>query len=460
MFSSIVVGGGLSGLLMALHLSSMGGQVQVFERRNLRTSSRRSGRSLNLLLSARGLSALREFNLEETAKKAIGVPVYGRTVHSITGATSFVPYSDDGRKPVYVCSRWDLNRMLMEEVERLPDVTLHLGQQCVGVDPDTASVSLVETSTKRRHEVSADFVIGADGTFSVVREHLLRGAPADYEQTVLPWCYKELTIQPEGQDRLELDPHTSHDWPRGRHMLFALPNLDKSFNGSVYLPLKGNESVESLRSETDVRNFFEHNYADVSKLMPDLVDEFMARKPATLPTVRTSRWYHRDKVVLVGDACHTIVPFFGQGMNAALEDCAVLASCLPAHGNDRESAFAEYVALRKPNTDALAELSIRHLDGLVDPVRHAMRETRYRMSVTLNRLVGLPGTRLYEMVTHTTTPYAECVAEATRQERRARWLGLGIFMACYAVWSRIGYTARELYQRRSRLRPQEASHDS
>jgi kynurenine 3-monooxygenase len=455
-FTSIVVGGGLSGLLMAMYLSRMGGRVQVFERRSVRTSWPRSGRSINLLLSARGLSALRELDLEETAKKTISVPVYGRTVHTIANTTSFVPYSDDGRKPVHICSRWDLHRMLREEAEGLPNVTLHYGQQCVGVDPDKGSVSFVDTETKQQHEVSADFVIGADGTYSAVREHLLRRVPANFEQTVLSLGYRELTIRPEDQDGGGLDRHTSHDWPRGRHMLFALPNLDNSFSGTMILPLNGRESIESLRTETDVREFFAHHYPDVSPMMPDLTDEFLSRKLATFLTVRTSRWHHRDKVVLIGDACHTVVPFYGQGMNAAFEDCAVLASRLLAHGDDRESAFAEYVALRKPNTDALAEISVRHLDGLVDPVRHSIRETRHRMSVRLNRLARLPGTRLYEMVTHTTAPYAECVVAAARQERRARWLGLSVLMAFYAARSWIDHVSRRLRQRRSGMKSQEA----
>jgi kynurenine 3-monooxygenase len=456
MFSSIIVGGGLSGLLMAMHLSRMGGQVQVFERRSLTTNWHKSGRSINLLLSARGLAVLRELDLEETAKKTISVPVYGRTVHSITNTTSFVPYSDDGRKAVYICARWRLHRMLREEVEQLPNVSLHYGQQCIGVNLDTGTVSLVDADTRQQHDVSADFIVGADGTYSVVREHLLRRAPADFEQTVLPLGYRELTIRPgDGLDR-----HTSHDWPRGRHMLFGLPNLDNSFSGTMILPLEGEDSIAALRSEADLAAFFEQHYPDVAPKLPHLAEEFLSRKPATFLTIRTSRWHHRDRAVLIGDACHTVVPFYGQGMNAAFQDCAVLASCLTAHGKDRESAFAAYAALRKPNTDALAELSIRHLDGLVDPVRHSTREARHRMSVGLNRLARLPGMRLYEMVTHTTTPYAECVAEAARQQRRARWLGLDLFMAFYAVRAWIGHAARRLYHRRSRMKLQEASHGS
>ena len=460
MFSAVVVGGGLSGLLMAMHLSRMGGRVQVFERRDVRTLSPSSGRSINLLLSARGLAALREFELEETAKKTICVPVCGRTVHPVSGATKFVPYSDDSSKAIHICSRWGLNKMLLEEAERLPNVTVNFGQQCVGVDPDKGLVTLVQAGTEKRSEVSADFVIGADGTYSAVREHLLRSAPADYEIAALSWCYKELEIWPEYASADGLNRHTTHDWARGGHMLFALPSLDGSFNGVLHLRFRGSESVESLRSKDDVRNFFEHNYADVSRMMPNVVDEFMARRATAFRTVRTSRWHHDDKVVLIGDACHTVVPFYGQGMNAAFEDCSILASCLRAHGNDREAAFAEYAAMRKPNTDALGELSIRHLEELVDPVRHSMVETRHRMSVTLNRLVGLPGTRLYEMFAHTTTPHAECVAEVARQERRARWLGLGIVMACYAVWSGVSHAVRRLYQRRSRLIRHEVGHGS
>jgi kynurenine 3-monooxygenase len=455
-FSSIIVGGGLSGLLMAMYLSRMGGRVQVFERRTPKTSWQKSGRSINLLVSARGLAALRELDLEETAKKTLSVPVYGRTVHSIANTTSFVPYSDDGRKAVHICPRWRLHGMLREEAERLPHVSVHYGQQCIGVDLDTGTVSLVDTETRRQHDVSADFIIGADGTYSVVREHLLRRAPADFEQTVLPLGYRELTIRPgDGLDR-----HTSHDWPRGRHMLFALPNLDNSFSGTMILPLTGDDSIAALGSEAELRAFFARHYPDVSPLLPDLVDEFLSRKPATFLTVRTARWHYHDKAVLIGDACHTVVPFYGQGMNAAFQDCTVLASCLTAHGKDRESAFAAYAALRKPNTDALAELSIRHLDGLVDPVRHSIRETRHRMSVRLNRLARLPGMRLYEMVTHTTTPYAECVAEAARQQRRARWLGLDLIMAFHAVRTWIGHAARQFFQRRSRVKLQEAGHGS
>jgi kynurenine 3-monooxygenase len=277
-------------------------------------------------------------------------------------------------------------------------------------------------------------LIGADGAFSTVRQRMQRGERADYRQDFLAWGYKEMTLASGPDGAHQMERHGLHIWPCGDHMLFALPNLDGSFSGVCILPFRGKHSFEEIRTDEEVLALFHGHFADALPLMPNLLAEFSSNKICEFITIRTSQWHYKDKVVLLGDAVHSVVPFYGQGMNAAFEDCAVLSECLDRHPGDQRAAFAEYQALRKPNTDVLADLSVENFHELRDTVRRPIVEARKRTSIFLNRLFAQHSIPLYTMVSHSNLPYAECVERARRQHRVARWFGLDLVVGAVTLW--------------------------
>jgi kynurenine 3-monooxygenase len=221
-------------------------------------------------------------------------------------------------------------------------------------------------------------------------------------------------------------------------MLFALPNVDGTFNGVCVLPFEGEHSFAAVgNDEGRVRALFESEFADALPYAPRLLEEWKSRPISEFVTTRTSYWHHKGKVVLLGDACHSVVPFYGQGMNAAFEDCSVLNVCLGRHLGDWEAIFAEYQALRKRNTDVLADLSTENFHELRDTVRRPIVTARKRTSIFLNRLFSSASVPLYTMISHSTMPYAECLERARRQDRIARWLGLDLVVGVVALHVRL-----------------------
>jgi kynurenine 3-monooxygenase len=360
--------------------------------------------------------------------------VRGRVVHSGQGPVSFIPYGKDDQEVIYSFSRTALNSLLLDHAERQDGIRLHFHEKCVDLDKGTAAAVFQNDRTGQTTRVEAEVLMGADGAFSTVRQRLQRGERADYRQDFLAWGYKELTFVAGPGGCHQMEKHGLHIWPCGDHMLFALPNLDGSFSGVCILPFQGKNSFASIRSDEDVLALFRAHFGDALPLIPDLLTEFATHRVCEFLTLRTSQWHYKGKVVLLGDAAHSVVPFYGQGMNAAFEDCSVLAGCIDRHPGAWETAFAEYQALRKPNTDVLGDLSIENFHELRDTVRRPIVEARKRTSIFLNRLFAQHSIPLYTMVSHSTLPYADCLARARRQDRIARWLGLDLVVGAVTLW--------------------------
>jgi kynurenine 3-monooxygenase len=454
-----IVGAGLCGPLLAAYLARRGFEVAVYELRgDLRREPVEAGKSIKLTLAERGLAALAELGLTDTVKRFC-VPLRGRAVHDGRGVISHIPYGKNDREVIYSFSRTDLNAALLDHAETFPNVELRFHQRCLRVDKQRAEAVLEDTATGEKTLARGDVLIGADGAFSVVRQQMQRGERADFRQDFLSWGYKELSIAAPAPGQRAMERHALHIWPNGDYMLFGLPNVDGSFNGVCVLPFTGEHSFAAMRGEADVAALFTERFGDVMPLMPRLLEEFTSRKTSEFITIRTSQWHYRGKVALVGDACHCVVPFYGQGMNAAFEDCSVLDRCIAGHGGDWEATFAEYQALRKPNTDVLAELSIANFHELRDTVRRPVVAARKRTSIFLNRLLSSASVPLYTMISHSTLPYAECLRRARRQERIARCLGLDLVVGMVALYVRLRRAvagrraARQLPARRRRLMP-------
>jgi kynurenine 3-monooxygenase len=419
---------------MAIYLARRGFEVEVYERRAPASEELEAGKSVKLTLAARGLRALSEVGLAKEVKATCCIPLFGRAVHSGDGAVAFIPYGKDDREVIYSFSRTDLNALLVKRAAEYPNLKFFFRQRCIEIDKESAAAIFRDEATGATKRVEADVLLGADGAFSQVRQQMQRGSRADYRQEFLPWGYKELSIAAGLGGRHQMDGQALHIWPCGHHMLFALPNLNGSFNAVCVLPFEGENSFATVRTPAEVLSLFRTYFADALPLMPRLCEEFTGRATSEFLTIYTSRWHHKGKVALLGDACHAVVPFYGQGMNAGFEDCSVLDRCIAAHPGDWETTFTEFQALRKVNTDVLADLSIENFHELCDTVRRPVVAARKQTAIFINRLISKSVLPMYTLISHTDIPYAECVERAKRQDRIARWLGLDLVVGAVSLW--------------------------
>jgi len=275
-------------------------------------------------------------------------------------------------------------------------------------------------------------IIGADGTFSTVRQQMHRGERANYHQEFMSHGYKELVIPPGADGEFRLDPNALHIWPRGHRLFLALPNSDRSFTGTCILPFEGERSFASLKTEADVLALFNSEFNSAVPLMPTLTQDFLKNRLGEFITTKTSHWYHKDQIVLLGDSCHTVTPFYGQGMNAAFEDCLVMNQCIGRYGDNWEATFTEYQRSRKRNTDALADLSLRNFDELRESVKSPAFVARKQLDIILNKLFPNTWIPLYTLISHSVIPYADAIDRVERQERVVKWLGLELILSTFA----------------------------
>lgn len=401
-----VVGGGLAGSLMSVYLAKKGFQVQLFEyRQDMRKARISAGKSINLALSARGIRALELVGLKE-AILSRALPMKGRMMHNESGSTDFQPYGTEGQY-INSVSRGGLNKQLLELADENPNVEIFFEHKCMDVDLESGT-AVFETADGKTVTVEADLVLGADGAFSAVRNKMMKSGRFNYSQSYLEHGYKELTIAPAHNGDFALQPDCLHIWPRGEYMLIALPNPDKTFTCTLFYPFEGKNSFSSLAYEEDVLTFFDTHFNDAAPLMPNLVNDFFDNPTGALVTVRCYPWV-RDKAALIGDACHAVVPFYGQGMNCAFEDCVILDQCLDKYMPDWEKALNEYQRLRKPNADAIADLALQNFVEMRDKVGD---EEFLHYKEIEHRLCELYPERFksqYEMVTFTNIPYREAL---------------------------------------------------
>src|SRR5256886_12204847 len=423
----VLIGSGLAGGLLAAYLGRRGYDVDLYERRaDPRAGNSVGGRSINLALSTRGIYALEELGIaNEVLRHAI--PMRGRMIHDKSGNLHFSPYDRDPNKFINSIGRAALNTTVIEAAQRYANVRVHFNHRCTDVDLDSATANLVLSGVEAAvsaansdHQIiraRADAVIGVDGAFSAVRQSMHKKITGfEYDESYLAHGYKELTIPPASDGSWRMEKEALHIWPRKSFMMIALPNPDGSFTCTLFWEFEGPRSFASTKTDDDVRRFFDEEFPDAVPLMPALLEDFKNNPTGSLVTIRCAPWYYRDKVCLVGDAAHAVVPFYGQGMNAAFEDCVVLDECLAEFPNDRKRAFAEYFVRRKENADALADLAVDNFIEMRDKTASRAFRAKKKLDHALEGL--LPGIYLplYTMVTFTRIPYAEAARRARRQD--------------------------------------------
>jgi kynurenine 3-monooxygenase len=374
-----------------------------------------SGRSINLALSTRGIYGLQRAGLWERMRSLI-IPMKGRMMHSIAGELTFQPYGKNEEEVINSISRAELNIALINAAEEQGAV-IQFNQRCVGYEPKTGILLLRDEETGREIRQDAGVVIGCDGSASAIRNEMLKLSRFNYSQEYLDYGYKELTIPagPRGEHLIETN--ALHIWPRGNHMLIALPNIDGTFACILFLPFEGARSFESLTTHVQVVEFFELSFPDVLRLMPQLADNYFANPTGAMVTIKCFPWHMEGNVLLLGDAAHSIVPFFGQGINCGFEDCTFLVELFDQHGPDWAQVFGKFEDARKVNTDAIADMAIENFTEMRDRVADSQFLFRKKVELALEAKYPNIFVPKYAMVTFHRVPYSTALTRGAIQDR-------------------------------------------
>lgn len=410
-----IVGAGLVGSLWARMLGNRGHEVVVYERRpDPRRGALQGGRSINLALSDRGWKALETAGVAEMVRE-IALPIRGRRMHAVDGTRTFQPYGLEGQC-IYSVSRAGLNRILVEAAESLPNVGFAFDHRCHGYTVQGDGVLLDMETTENRHNIQVDRVFGTDGAFSAIRGQMMRNDRFDFEQKYLPHGYKEVPMLPGANGEFQMEEDGLHIWPRGNFMLMALPNPDRTFTCTLFGPYDGPNGLNHLTSDEAVETFFQTHFPDVVPLLPNLIQDWNAHPVSSLVMTKCFPWNDGERVALMGDAAHAIVPFYGQGMNSGMEDCTVLDGLMDSE-TDWQARLETYTAVRKPAGDAILELALqnyiemRDLTGNPDFLQQKQLEARLQHK---HPDQWLP---LYAQVTFSHIPYQEALAKGKSQQR-------------------------------------------
>ncbi len=410
----IILGAGLVGSLLAVYLLKRGYRVTLYERRpDMRKVQIPAGRSINLALSDRGWRALEGVNLAEDIRR-IGIPMKGRMIHPQQGKIYFQPYGKEGQA-IYAVSRGILNCTLLDLAEKA-GAGIIFNQRCTSVDLANNTAKFQHSETNETSEAKADLIFGADGAYSAARLQLQFTDRYNYSQSYLEHGYKELMFTANADGTHQLEKYALHIWPRGGYMLIALPNLDGTFTVTLFFPFKGNPSFEMLDTKQKVKSFFTEIFPDAVPLLPTLEDDFFQNPTGSLVTVRSFPWSFENKLVLIGDAAHAIVPFYGQGMNCGFEDCTVLNHLLDEHQDNWEKVIPAYEQQRKPAADGIAELAVNNFYEMRDLVGHPDFILRKKIEAWFSEKHPDKWIPLYTMVTFSHIPYHEALRRGKQQD--------------------------------------------
>ncbi len=412
-----IVGAGLVGSLWAVYMAKAGYKVQVYERRpDIRKAEISAGKSINLALSDRGWKALETVGIADEIRQ-IAIPMYGRMMHDLQGNLTYQPYGLEGQA-IYSVSRGGLNAKMMDIAEQSGDVTIFYNHKCIGADLENATAYFENTLTGEKIEVTSDLIFAADGAFSAIRYHSMQKLDRfNYEQRYIEDGYKELLLPANPDGSYKLDKNALHIWPRGRFMLIALANEDGSFTCTLFMPFENHEyAFDKLTTDEKVDEFFKTTFPDFYEMMPNLIENWHQHPLSSLAIIRCYPWTH-GKTALMGDAAHATVPFYGQGMNAGFEDCSEMYRLMQKHNENWDDIFSEYQQIRKPNGDAVQDLSLHNYyvmrDYVADPKFLLQKQIEKRFFEKYPDK-WMP---LYSQVTFSHIPYAEAYKRGMAQEK-------------------------------------------
>ncbi|SEH76435.1 kynurenine 3-monooxygenase [Paenimyroides aquimaris] len=408
-----IAGAGLVGTLLGIYLKKKNYKVTIFDRSADIRKVKFSGRSINLAMSTRGWNALDRVGIGDAIRK-IAIPMDKRAIHLKDGSLTFQPYGING-EAIYSISRSGLNRLMVDLAEK-EGVNFEFNQKIWDVNLDTATLYIGENEHGPFEQKTFDMVLGADGAFSRIRHRMQRQNRFDYSQYFLNIGYKELTIPPNADGSHKIDPNSFHIWPRGEFMLIALSNDDGSFTCTLFMPFEGENSFEKIHTEEKLNVFFNEYFSDTKDLIPNLQHDYFTNPTSSLVTMQCYPWTYKDKVALIGDSAHAIVPFYGQGMNAGFEDITALSDLLDKFPDDIQMVFEKYQAIRKPNADAIAELSYRNFIEMSTKTADADFLLQKKIEAWFTKLHPEKWLPLYDRVTFSLNPYEDALAIGDSQK--------------------------------------------
>lgn len=412
-----IVGAGLVGSLLSIYLAKRGYKINMYERRaDMRKIKMSAGKSINLALSDRGWKGLQGVGIADEIKK-IAIPMYGRFIHNRDGSTAYQPYGKE-EQAIYSVSRAEINMRLMDLAEQQQNVKIHFDQRCTHIDRKNLTAEFEDNETKKTSSVSSDLLFGSDGAFAASRLNMqLTSDRFEYNQHYIDCGYKELIIPPGKDGAFMIEKNALHIWPRGSFMMIALPNMDGNFTCTLFLPFEGEKSFNKLKTKEAVKAFFESEFPDAVPLMPTYLEDFFHNPTSSLVTVKCYPWTFDDKIALIGDAAHAIVPFYGQGMNCGFEDCVVLNDLIDKHQEDWNKIMPEYQQLRKPDGDAIADLAIANFIEMRDKTGDPKFLLQKKIEAKFSSRYPEKWIPLYTMVTYSPhIRYSYALSEGSKQQ--------------------------------------------
>ena len=411
----VIVGAGLVGSLQAVLMAQKGYQVEIYESRpDLRNVELKGGKSINLALSNRGWKALEMAGMADDVND-VCIPMYGRRMHAIDNTLSYQPYGKEN-EAIYSVSRGDLNKKMLLKASEYENVKFFFNYRCRDLDIKTNTLTF-EDANGKFIEVKADRIFGTDGAYSAVRNRLMRTDRFNYSQEYLKHGYKELLLPANADGTHKLDKNALHIWPRGEYMLIALPNFDGSFTCTLFFPFEGKYSFKSLDTDDKVVAFFQEQFPDFTEMFPELIQEYHENPTSSLVMVKCDPWNYEDKILLMGDAAHAIVPFYGQGMNAGMEDCSVFMEMLADYGEDWDKLFHDFAAVRKPDGDAILELALQNYIEMRDLVGDEDFLLRKKIEKKIFEKHPTKWMPLYSQVTFSHIRYSDALKTGKKQEK-------------------------------------------
>lgn len=407
-----IVGAGLVGTLLAIQLKRIGHKISVFERSEDIRLVEFKGKSINLAVSNRGWKTLDDLNIGNQVRH-IAIAMDKRAIHKVNQTIDYQKYGIHNES-IYSVSRGGLNKLLIDIAEK-EGIQFFFEHKIEDVSLSDA-VLKIKNNKGEQHEQIFDKIFGADGAYSKIRSKMQRQNRFNYSQFYLSVGYKELHIASNNDAGHKLDKNSFHIWPHGDFMLIALPNQDGSFTCTLFLPFEGTNSFKSINTKEKLHSFFLKYFPDAFKLIENLEEDFFNNPTSSLVTTQCYPWTYQDKIALIGDAAHAIVPFYGQGMNAGFEDITELAHQIESHANNWHLAFKNYQEIRKPNTDAIAELSFRNFNEMSSKTTE--KQFLLQKKIEKNFTAAHPDKwlPLYDRVTFSLRPYAEALAIGDKQK--------------------------------------------
>lgn len=412
----VIVGAGLVGSLWAVYMSKAGYDVTIYERRpDIRLADISAGKSINLALSTRGWKALDAVGVGDEIRK-MAIPMTGRIMHDLDSKLTYQPYGKEG-EAIYSISRGGANAKMMDLAEQQGNATIHYNMQCTNVGIHTGDIQLKNTLTGETSTDHADLIFACDGAFSAVRYNALQKLDRfNFSQNYVEDGYREILLPANEDGSYKLDKNALHIWPRGRFMLIALPNEDGSFTCTLFMPHENHEhAFDQLNSKDAVNEFFKTTFPDFYEMMPNIADAWEDHPLSSLAILRCYPWTV-GKVALMGDSAHATVPFYGQGMNSGFEDCTIMNDLMQKHGNDWKTIFSEYQVSRKPNGDAVQDLSIHNYYVMRDFVADPMFLLQKKIEAKFSEKHPDKWMPLYSQVTFSNIPYSEALEVGMRQD--------------------------------------------